>query len=122
MWSRAYGGLELLRAQAITTTGNQTGVDISTYASLMNREMVVFADVGTMTTTTTATVAITESDTSGGTYAAPANGTASAVITAAGLSTLRFRAAKAFIRAEVTVNAAGSIPMSVIGVALKREA
>lgn len=123
MWSHAYGGLELLRAQAIATSANQTAVDLSAYADLMNSEMVVFANLGTMTTTTTATIAITESTASNGTFTAPANGTSSVVLTAAGLNSgLRFRAAKAFIRAEVTVNAAGSVPMSVVAVALKREA
>lgn len=122
MWARAYGAFEVYRAAAVTTTGNGSGVDLATYADLAKREMKVVVDVGTLTTTTTATVSITNSDTSGGAYTAPTYGTASAVVTAAGVVELNFRADKRWIRLENVVNATGSVPISAVGIALKREA
>ncbi len=122
MWERAHGAIELLNAQAITTTTQIAAVDLLGYADVGKREMKVMADFGTFTTTTTATIAITNSTATNGTFSTPAYGTSSAVVTAAGLQELNFRSDYRYIRAELTLNATGSIPISVVGTVLKREA
>ena len=125
MWARNYGPLELLRAQAITTTTASPGyVDLQPYASLAKREVKAVVLVGAMTTTTTVTVAVKECDTTNGSYTAPAYGTTSqaATTTAGQQLEFNFRADKRYVQLSITVDATGSVPMAATLVALKKEA
>ena len=122
MNARQWGPVNLLNLNAATTTTQGTATDMSTYASQARREMKGIVLLSGLTTITTATVAITECATTNGTFAAPANGTSSAVVTTNGMTELNFRNDLRYIRAEITVNAAGSVNVAAIGLALKREA
>ncbi len=122
MWIGADAALSLLTAQAITTStaGGLPVVDLSTYASLAKRSVKAVIHTGTFTTSATCTAAILESDSSSSGFAAPANGTTSVVITAAGVNELNFAAQKRYVKLQLTVDAAGSIPMAASLIAMKR--
>jgi len=111
-----------MNLSAATTSTQGSAADMATYASTEKREMKAVFFVSGLTTITTATVAVTECATTNGTFTAPATGTSSAVVTTNGLTELNFRNDARYIRAELTVNAAGSVNVSAVGIAPKRTA
>ena len=130
MNARALGAVSLLNELAITTstqTLSANVVDLASYASLANREMKAIYTVKSYTgLTPAATIAITECDTTNGTFTAPASGSPSVTLSttaAVGAGELNFRADKRYIRAEVTLTAGDTgMTVNVVAVALKREA
>ncbi len=124
MWARAYGAIQALEAQAITTTGVGDVVDLATYADLAKREIKMVILSGNFTTAASLTLAATECATTNGSYTAPANGTTSATVTTTtgAITELNFRANQRYVQLSYTLDAAGSIPMAACVVALKREA
>lgn len=122
MWARAYGALSLVTAQTIATStaGALPTVDLSTYASLAKREVKAVIHTGTFTTTGTCTFDILESSSASSGFAAPANGTTELVVTAAGINEMSFFATKRYVKLQITVDAAGTVPMAASLIALKR--
>lgn len=117
------GTVELLRnATYATTSLAATGVDMSAYANVGNRSMRATVMISAFTTITTATVAVVECATSTGSYTAPANGTTSAVLTAAGISNLDFQLTKKYVRLTYTFDAGGSLQLGAVITATPRSA
>lgn len=124
MWARNYGALKLSATGAVTTTSAAPTVyaDLSTYADLAKREVKAIVSVGTLSTTATMTFSILECATTDGSYAAPTYGTTQAVVTAAGVTEMNFRADDPYIKLAYAVDATGSVPISAVLIAMKREA
>ena len=124
MWARAYGAIQALEAQAITTTGVGDVVDLATYADLAKREIKMVVLYGNYTTVATCTFAATECATTGGSYTAVLHGTTSAVVTTTtgGITELNFRANERYVKFSYTVDATGSVPLAACVLAMKREA
>ena len=124
MWSRAYTALQLIKSVALTTTSATPSltVDLGAYASLANREIKAVINTGTLTTTATMTFTIEECATTNGTWAAPANGTTSAVVTTAVVTEMNFLAQLRYVRMPYTLDATGSIPVGATLIVLARSA
>lgn len=125
MWARNYGAQKLSATAAVTTTSATPTVyaDLSTYADLAKREIKAIVSVGAFTTVATMTFSILECATTGGTYAAPTYGTTETVVTTANTVTeMNFRANHPYVKLGYAVDATGSVPLSAVLVALKREA
>lgn len=123
--AREWGALQLMNLSAqTTTTQSLSPVDLAQYASLANREMKATFQVFFSAQTPSLTVAVTECDTTNGTFTAPNWGTSTAAVTTNGLTELNFRADKRYIRAEVTFPASGvtNSDLNAVAFALKREA
>lgn len=121
--ARGWGALDLMRLSATTTTTQGSAVDLATYASDVNREMkAVFVISGISAQTAAFTAAITECDTTNGTFVAPTYGTTQVTgITTNGVSEMNFFADKRYIRAEVTFGPnVTSANVTAVGFALKR--
>ena len=70
--ARSWVGVKLMNLSAISTTTQGSATDLATYVNLAKREMkVVFFLSGTAGTTISVTPAVTECDTTNGTFAAP---------------------------------------------------
>ncbi len=123
MFNRSYAAVQLLAPTTMSTSANGSAVDLATYASVANRELkVAFQAAGVAGTSPSITLAVTECDTTNGTYAAPAAGTSSAVITTNGLTELNVYVSKRYVRSEIaftsnTTNGA----ISCVAFVLKRD-
>jgi hypothetical protein len=124
MWARAYGAIQALEAQAVTTTGVGDVVDLATYASLAKREIKMVVLSGNFTTAASLTLAATECATTDGSYTAVTSGTTSATVTTTtgAITELNFRANLRYVKLSYTLDATGSIPLAACVLAMKREA
>lgn len=120
MNARNWGAINLLNLNAQTTTTQGSASDLSTYATLNKREMKVSFMLSNVSGTHTC--AITECDTTNGTFTAPTNGATQGVVTTNGLTEMNFLAQKRYIRAEVTMAASSTANIAVVGFAAKRAA
>jgi hypothetical protein len=104
--ARQWKAVSLITLRAISTSTQGAAIDMAAYANLAKREMkVVWFVKGAAGTTISITPAVTECDTTNGTFAAPAQYTAITAVTTDSLTEQNFRADKRYIRAEVTLTA-----------------
>lgn len=120
MNARNWEAVKLLNSAALTTNSSGAAVDMKAYASLAKREIKAIAFLSGLTTTTTATVKVTESATSNGTFTDPTHGTNYAVFTANGMAEFNFRNDLRYVRGEVVLNAAGTMHVNLALIAVKR--
>lgn len=123
MWTGSYTALELTRAIAITTTSATPSrtVDLASYASLANREVLAVVMTGALSTTATMTFNVEVCATTDGTWAAPSAGTTTLTVTAAGINEIPFYPNKRYVRLAYSVDATGSVPTSAMLLVLDRQ-
>jgi hypothetical protein len=127
MNARSYGSVNLKIPVVVTTdAAGALYPDLATYASLAKREVKFIFSLGAFTTATGVTVSVTECDTTNGTYAAPANGTTSALFTttAGGIQEINCRIDMRYVKCNWAGSPAGNYSMILgcVAVPLKREA
>lgn len=112
--------ISTLNAQAVTTNGTTTAVDLLNYINVGGRNMKAFVNVGTMSgTSPTLDVSIEENSTSGASGWTLISGADATQVTTSGYQTIHFRPTKQYVKAIYTVG--GSSPSVTVSMAFLAE-